>query len=549
MMKDEHYFSLGFSMKILLFSILSFFLFVSCGNDKTARIGYLSNPGLESENGTNTNGGGGSSTSSNNGGTTTSDGTDGGEDDGGDDGGDDEGNTDGGSDDGGDSSDDSGGLDTGSNYGGDGGGDSGTDDGGDPEELDPVSNLKFVFNNEVIEQTEKTGLRQTLTVEATGLKVGKFIEVFSGNTGSVEGCGEDGTKIADINITNAKMRFDLGVSASWGKIRAGENVLFARIRNSKNETSDCSEELLTYVRKECPTNFVPVYGNAELIVNPENEKADDFCVMTYEAKSSNGGNNDGIAVSKPGDFPWRIGNGDPESYHNKCRDLGENYHLLTNYEYMTIARDIEEQKENWSGGAVGGGYVFVGNSEGKVGKALAASSDNANNYYGIDKTKAGYQKYRRNHLLSSGKYIWDIIGNVAEAVNFGNNTVDPDGENEDFWAPSTCGDKKRDTTSYDNPANIYCDGGIELKHLGAKGTYVYTSNVKGLGNGFVQKSGREAFRGGSYREDWEKTGTFPFKKEIRYIKAGLFTMTIFDMDEDQRKKDAGFRCALTVVED
>jgi hypothetical protein len=33
-----------------------------------------------------------------------------------------------------------------------------------------------------------------------------------------------------------------------------------------------------------------------------------------------------------------------------CKSLGQGYHLVTNNEWMTIARNIESQGENWSTG-------------------------------------------------------------------------------------------------------------------------------------------------------------------------------------------------------
>jgi len=37
------------------------------------------------------------------------------------------------------------------------------------------------------------------------------------------------------------------------------------------------------------------------------------------------------------------------------------YHLITNWEWMAIARDIEQVPENWTGGAVGSGMIKRGN--------------------------------------------------------------------------------------------------------------------------------------------------------------------------------------------
>lgn len=35
-----------------------------------------------------------------------------------------------------------------------------------------------------------------------------------------------------------------------------------------------------------------------------------------------------------------------------CKSMGEGYHLITNNEWMTIARNIEATSQNWSSGTV-----------------------------------------------------------------------------------------------------------------------------------------------------------------------------------------------------
>jgi hypothetical protein len=43
-----------------------------------------------------------------------------------------------------------------------------------------------------------------------------------------------------------------------------------------------------------------------------------------------------------------------------CEKIGT--HLITNLEWMTLAEDIAKQKENWSGGSIGNGFIYTGNS-------------------------------------------------------------------------------------------------------------------------------------------------------------------------------------------
>ena len=40
--------------------------------------------------------------------------------------------------------------------------------------------------------------------------------------------------------------------------------------------------------------------------------------------------------------------------------MGAGYHLITNNEWMTIARNIEANPTNWSNGITGSGYISNG---------------------------------------------------------------------------------------------------------------------------------------------------------------------------------------------
>ena len=108
-------------------------------------------------------------------------------------------------------------------------------------------------------------------------------------------------------------------------------------------------------------------------------------------------------------------------------------HLITNNEWMTIARNAEAQASNWSLGAVGSGYLFAGHNDNAPALALQASTtDTGNNRCAYTDTAgtteaptscptntanntsgtAGNQV--RVFSLSNGQPIWDIAGNVWE---------------------------------------------------------------------------------------------------------------------------------------
>jgi len=115
---------------------------------------------------------------------------------------------------------------------------------------------------------------------------------------------------------------------------------------------------------------------------------------------------------------------------------GSATHLITNNEWMTVARNAEAQAGNWSLGAVGSGYLFAGHNDNAPALAVVASTtDTGNNACAYTDTAgtteapascptntanntsgtAGNQK--RVLTLSNGQYIWDIPGNVWEWTN------------------------------------------------------------------------------------------------------------------------------------
>ncbi|MFA7576177.1 MAG: hypothetical protein WCY27_02920, partial [archaeon] len=83
-----------------------------------------------------------------------------------------------------------------------------------------------------------------------------------------------------------------------------------------------------------------------------------------------------------------------------CESIGG--HLITNNEWMTLARNIELVPSNWSGGVVGNGYLPRGNS------SSSSAMDGFNELSGWTK---------RTLTLTNGEVIWDLAGNVWEWTN------------------------------------------------------------------------------------------------------------------------------------
>jgi prepilin-type N-terminal cleavage/methylation domain-containing protein len=147
-----------------------------------------------------------------------------------------------------------------------------------------------------------------------------------------------------------------------------------------------------------------------------------FWVMKYEAKCISGttpltspstGYNTYDNASQPCTGSYYIAstaNGYPianishDTAVSYCQSIGA--HLLTNDEWMTIARNAEQVGSNWSGGSPGSGYLPRGNSD-------SSAAQDGSSQYGT-----GYSDFThlRTLTLSNGSVIWDIAGNVWEHV-------------------------------------------------------------------------------------------------------------------------------------
>ncbi|MDD2438515.1 MAG: SUMF1/EgtB/PvdO family nonheme iron enzyme [Bacilli bacterium] len=130
------------------------------------------------------------------------------------------------------------------------------------------------------------------------------------------------------------------------------------------------------IQTSCENGWIP-FGNR--------------CVMKYEAR-----NIDGKPVSQANGTPWRQVNW----YVAKaaCELMGA--HIMTNAEWMAIARDIEQVKDNWTGGEVGSGVI----NRGQPGSAIES----------IDPLSG---ENKRIHVLSNGQEIWDFAGNLYEWID------------------------------------------------------------------------------------------------------------------------------------
>jgi hypothetical protein len=202
------------------------------------------------------------------------------------------------------------------------------------------------------------------------------------------------------------------------------------------------KERVSNSKKNCPSGFVFVNGD-------ETYKTDDFCVMKYDAKCTN---TDPKCITKEGVYRNNASgcscqgsyqvvsmasgapityipedDGTPQSAKAYCRNAG--WHLVTNSEWMTIARDVEKVPGNWcnkdgtSCGNTPGTYGNIlanGHNDTFPNKALPAGRDDqpcfGTTADGSDKC-GGISSQKRTLTLQNGEVIWDFAGNVWQWVD------------------------------------------------------------------------------------------------------------------------------------
>lgn len=166
----------------------------------------------------------------------------------------------------------------------------------------------------------------------------------------------------------------------------------------------------------CPAGYILVPANSSVGTNA------DFCVAKYEMKCASDAT--GLACSSPAisqasNRPWvNIAQTDAMT---ECSGLGSRYHLITNPEWMTIARNIEANGLNWSTGTVNAGGMNTGHTDSLPNNTLAANTDDKNCFgtgQGSADVCATWNLQVRTHKLSGGEVIWDFGGNASEWIDW-----------------------------------------------------------------------------------------------------------------------------------
>jgi hypothetical protein len=169
-------------------------------------------------------------------------------------------------------------------------------------------------------------------------------------------------------------------------------------------------EVVEGEQEGCPEGYIQVPGNPSYRT-PNKEK--DFCVMKYAASTSDDGSGKAVSVKA---LPWT--NINRLEANEACKANGPDYHLISNNEWMAIARNIEANPANWSNGAVGSGVLAKGNHNSR-GIAIPGNDDQphfAMTYEAWEPIPTDWA-HRRIHVLSNGEIIWDMAGNINQWVS------------------------------------------------------------------------------------------------------------------------------------
>jgi formylglycine-generating enzyme required for sulfatase activity len=300
----------------------------------------------------------------------------------------------------------------------------------------------------------------------------------------------------------------------------GTYTIYAKIKNALNYSSDCSSTAVNYTVSECPYNYVKISANPSLGTN------DTFCVAKYEMKcvgDLTGSNcTSGTAISQATSKPWT--NLTQAEAKTACSNLGADYHLITNPEWMTLAREIELKTTNWSNQQVSisqklaRGHSF--NLPDEVVEAYPTDEFPCYNMLEDSETSISnnncsanvWHEKRRTYFTTSGQAIWDISGNVWEWIDYENANDKP--------TPAHTWSEVEDlTASVSFPVASYMPATSGLIAV-----------INNIGVGYANANGSDGImkRGGNYDHG---------------VAAGIYSFTMRD-SATTKNNLIGFRCVF-----
>lgn len=246
-------------------------------------------------------------------------------------------------------------------------------------------------------------------VRVSGVKTGDTVKLYSDSS-----CNTEIPTNGDGKVQNGLTHIDLTATS----LTPDSYTIYARAIGIASNASPCSSTSVAYVRNQCPANYIPVPHDVNVGTSV------DFCVAKYEMK-----NVSGVATSQASGTPWvsitQVNSRSTCSALNALNGVVNKYALISNEEWMTIARNIEQVHENWSPIAgiqtAGLGVLARGHSDNSPANSLAASTD-SDPYSGTgnssaDAANAGWEQ-KRTLTLSNDEVIWDLAGNVYEWVDW-----------------------------------------------------------------------------------------------------------------------------------
>ncbi len=307
-------------------------------------------------------------------------------------------------------------------------------------------------------------------------------------------------------------------------------------------------------------------GNADGGLDPTR----DFCVMKYQAKAatSNASSQtpfepvyDGAKTFSPMSNYWPESRADstPWVYISRdnaalrCRALNETlgtctgsgcdtwpnasygYRLMSNTQWQMAARNIENTGANWSSGTVGSGFLWRGHSDNVIGtntdllaqtysgstqlSLSSPRSDSGNSdYFGTGNTvtqntssTSGWQE-RRRFVVSNGRSIWDLNGNVWQWMSDNYATLNMSPAIAAVWSEFS------DTANFPVP-------GVNRLNFAPGGSYnsaQYTGQLYGSSTGVVRRGG-----------NWSGTSY-----------GGLFAGSLTNSSGNGALNFVGFRCTF-----
>ncbi len=153
--------------------------------------------------------------------------------------------------------------------------------------------------------------------------------------------------------------------------------------------------------ESCPEHFIHVPGNSDLWQAP-------FCIWKYEASNET---SDLKSTFKT--LSWKapaVKISDISQELKWCKENGNGYHMMTLNEWLTIARNIENESKNWSTGVVWNWFIKSWNSWDIITWFSWGMLLNWWPSWNITNDD------KRQLTLSNGEVIWDFVWNAWELV-------------------------------------------------------------------------------------------------------------------------------------